>query len=84
MSIYGGKGYLLYACISIVEYLGPASYDENVDGSSPKIRINNATIDSTSDNSDSDEIPTIETDGRFILYSQCSDIVVYEDWFHTG
>ncbi|XP_053397011.1 tubby protein-like isoform X9 [Mercenaria mercenaria] len=47
------------------EYLGPASYDENVDSTNTSIRINNATEDSCSDGlSDSDDIPTIETEGN--------------------
>ncbi|KAL4232945.1 hypothetical protein ACF0H5_007633 [Mactra antiquata] len=47
------------------EYLGPASYDsDNIDSVHTKIRINNATEDSCSDGlSDSDDIPTIDTEG---------------------
>ncbi|XP_053397003.1 tubby protein homolog isoform X3 [Mercenaria mercenaria] len=53
------------------EYLGPASYDENVDSTNTSIRINNATEDSCSDGlSDSDDIPTIETEGNIHGYSK--------------
>ena len=54
-------------CSSLSEYLGPASYDSDhrdPERNSHKVEIRNVTTDSYSDGSDSDNIPTIDAEGK--------------------